>query len=139
MGFNSGFKGLTGVCYTGNCVLCEMRALSFSATEKIFCPKDSHVYHGDLCGTKRHWKRFSLGYFGLVFRYHSTSAAHTHISAAVIRRTSVPNLKSPNKAIALPQIKRIAKKVKFILRKVYRFLQSYITSKLITLRSVLFI
>jgi hypothetical protein len=64
---------------------------------------------------------------------------HTHLSAAVIRRTSVPNLKSPNKAIALPQIKRIAKKVKFILRKVYRFLQSYITSKLITLRGVLFI
>jgi hypothetical protein len=40
---------------------------------------------------------------------------HTHLSAAVIRRTCVPNLKSPNKAIDLPQMRRIAKKVSFIL------------------------
>jgi hypothetical protein len=47
---------------------------------------------------------------------------HTHLSAAVIRRTNVPSLKSSNKATVFPQNRRIAKKVILILRKLYRFL-----------------
>jgi len=61
---------------------------------------------------------------------------HIHISAAVIRTTNIPSLKSSNKAIALPQIRRIEKKVSLILRKFYRFLRRYITYKSIKLRSV---
>ena len=61
---------------------------------------------------------------------------HIHLSAAVIRTTNIPSLKSSNKAIALPQIRRNEKKVSLILRKLYRFLRRYITYKSIKLGRV---
>jgi hypothetical protein len=112
-----------------------MRALSFSATEKKVYPRNSGVDPGDLCGTKSYWKRLSSFWsFGTI-----PPTLYIHLNAAVIRRTNVPSLKSSNKASDFPQIRRIARQVILILRKFYRFLRRYITSKLITLRSVLFI
>jgi len=76
-------------------------------TEKEVWPRNAGVDPRDLCETKRYWKRLSSFLsFGII-----PPMLHIHLSAAVIRRTSVSSLKSSNKAIAFPQIRRIAKQV----------------------------
>lgn len=121
-------------------VLCEVRAASLSVTDMKACPRDPGVDPGD-------WRFMLYRGNGKVFAYDTSVRSlgvvppmlHIHFSAAIIGRTSILSLKSSNKAIDFLQTRRTKKKGNLILRKIYRFRRRYITSKLIKLRSVLFI